>query len=81
MSSSRRPSSLLVADDLPSGLCFFGISGKHIYEKYGAFKDIKVRFIGSLYPGETVVTSMWKEGNKVIFGSSSPPRSLSSRTH
>jgi len=49
------------------GLCFFGISGKHIFKEYGPFKDIKVRFVGSLYPGETVVTEMWKEGDKVIF--------------
>jgi multifunctional beta-oxidation protein len=50
------------------GLCFFGISGKHVHEKFGPFKDIKVRFVGSVYPGETVETNMWKEGNKVIFG-------------
>ncbi|MBW0486644.1 hypothetical protein O181_026359 [Austropuccinia psidii MF-1] len=49
------------------GLCFFGISGKHVYEKFGPFKDIKVRFTGSVYPGETLETNMWKEGNKVIF--------------
>jgi multifunctional beta-oxidation protein len=49
------------------GLCFFGISGKHIYQKYGAFKNIKVRFAGTVLPGETLVTEMWKEGNKVIF--------------
>jgi hypothetical protein len=48
-------------------LCFFGISGKHIYQKYGAFKNIKVRFAGTVIPGETLVTEMWKEGNKVIF--------------
>src|SRR5271154_5942828 len=49
------------------GLCFFGISGKHIYQKYGAYKNIKVRFAGTVIPGETLVTEMWKEGNKVIF--------------
>lgn len=49
------------------GLCFFGISGKHIYQKYGAFKNIKVRFAGTVLPGETLVTEMWKEGNKIIF--------------
>ncbi|GAA5886830.1 hypothetical protein JCM16303_005721 [Sporobolomyces ruberrimus] len=49
------------------GLCSFGISGKHIFRKFGAFKDIKVRFAGVLYPGETIVTEMWKEGDKVIF--------------
>jgi acyl dehydratase len=49
------------------GLCFFGISGKHIYQKFGPFKNIKVRFAGTVLPGETLVTEMWKEGNKVIF--------------
>ncbi|GAA5869023.1 hypothetical protein JCM1840_000445 [Sporobolomyces johnsonii] len=49
------------------GLCSFGISGKHIFKQFGAFKDIKVRFAGVLYPGETIVTEMWKEGDKVVF--------------
>ncbi|KAL0564288.1 hypothetical protein V5O48_017763 [Marasmius crinis-equi] len=49
------------------GLCSFGIAGKHIYKTYGAFSDIKVRFAGVVYPGETLVTEMWKEGSKVIF--------------
>lgn len=49
------------------GLCFFGISGKHILKTYGEFKNIKVRFVGSVFPGETLRTEMWKEGNKVIF--------------
>jgi len=49
------------------GLCFFGIAGKHIYQKYGPFKNIKVRFAGTVIPGETLVTEMWKEGDKVIF--------------
>jgi SCP-2 sterol transfer family/MaoC like domain len=48
-------------------LCFFGISSKHIYQKYGPFKNIKVRFAGTVLPGETLVTEMWKEGNKVVF--------------
>lgn len=49
------------------GLCFFGFAGKHIYKTYGMFKNIKVRFVGSVYPGETLRTEMWKEGNKIIF--------------
>ncbi|RDW92079.1 multifunctional beta-oxidation protein [Coleophoma crateriformis] len=49
------------------GLCFFGIAAKAVYQKYGAFKNIKVRFAGTVLPGQTLVTEMWKEGNKVIF--------------
>ncbi|KAI0346127.1 peroxisomal hydratase-dehydrogenase-epimerase [Trametopsis cervina] len=49
------------------GLCSFGVSGKHILKTFGTFKDIKARFTGVVYPGETLVTEMWKEGDKVIF--------------
>ncbi|PKI84989.1 hypothetical protein MVES1_000810 [Malassezia vespertilionis] len=49
------------------GLCSFGIAGKHVFRAFGAFKDIKVRFTGHVFPGETLETHMWKEGNKVIF--------------
>ena len=44
-----------------------GISGKHILKAFGPYSDIKVRFVGSMIPGETLVTEMWKEGDKVIF--------------
>ncbi|KAK4202849.1 hypothetical protein QBC40DRAFT_275831 [Triangularia verruculosa] len=49
------------------GLCFFGIAGKAVFEKFGKFKNVKVRFAGTVNPGQTLVTEMWKEGNKVIF--------------
>lgn len=49
------------------GLCFFGIAGKAVYKTYGPFKNIKVRFAGTVIPGQTLVTEMWKEGNKVVF--------------
>ncbi|KAL8691847.1 MAG: hypothetical protein Q9218_003025 [Villophora microphyllina] len=49
------------------GLCFFGISAKHVYQTYGAFKNIKVRFAGTVLPGQKLRTEMWKEGNKVVF--------------
>lgn len=51
------------------GLCFFGIAGKAVYQKYGQFKNIKVRFAGTVLPGQTVVTECWKEGGKVFFQS------------
>jgi acyl dehydratase len=49
------------------GLCFMGIAGRHVLQSFGPYSDIKVRFAGSVIPGETLVTEMWKEGNKVIF--------------
>ncbi|KAK4450016.1 peroxisomal hydratase-dehydrogenase-epimerase [Podospora aff. communis PSN243] len=49
------------------GLCFFGIAGKAVYEKFGPFKNIKVRFAGTVTPGQTLVTEMWKDGKKIIF--------------
>jgi multifunctional beta-oxidation protein len=45
-----------------------GIAGKAVLKTYGEYEDIKVRFAGTVIPGETLVTEMWKEGNKVIFG-------------
>ncbi|MCJ1359307.1 MAG: bifunctional hydroxyacyl-CoA dehydrogenase/enoyl-CoA hydratase fox2 [Icmadophila ericetorum] len=54
-------------DPILHGLCFFGISGKHIYESFGAFKNIKVRFAGTVIPGQTLRTEMWKEGKMIIF--------------
>lgn len=55
--------------DIPilHGLCTFGISGRHIYERHGPFKNIKARFTGTVLPGQTLRTEMWKErGNNVI---------------
>lgn len=50
------------------GLCFFGIAGKAVYQQFGQFKNIKVRFAGTVVPGQTLVTEMWKvEGNRVVF--------------
>lgn len=49
------------------GLCSFGVAGKHVLKTYGPYSDIKVRFAGTVIPGETLVTEMWKEGDKVIF--------------
>ncbi|KKK12887.1 peroxisomal hydratase-dehydrogenase-epimerase [Aspergillus rambellii] len=49
------------------GLCSLGVSGKHVFSKFGAFKNLKVRFAGVVLPGQTLKTEMWKEGNTVVF--------------
>ncbi|THC99195.1 hypothetical protein EYZ11_001283 [Aspergillus tanneri] len=49
------------------GLCSLGVSGKHVYNKFGVFKNLKVRFAGVVLPGQTLKTEMWKEGNVVLF--------------
>ena len=49
------------------GLATFGISGKHVYQAYGPYKNIKVRFAGTVLPGQTIVTDMWKEGQKIVY--------------
>lgn len=49
------------------GLCSFGISCKHIVERYGMIKNIKARFVGTVIPGQTLRTEMWNEGSIIIF--------------
>ena len=49
------------------GLCFLGISGKHILQQYGRYKSIKGRFVESVFPGQTLRTELWKEGKTVTF--------------
>jgi acyl dehydratase len=61
------------------GLCSFGIVCKAAVDKaldgdvtrvarYGA------RFAGVVYPGETIVTSMWREGDKILLNASTKER-------
>src|SRR5262249_2123498 len=55
------------------GLCTFGYAARHVIQKFSPngdprfFKSIKVRFADAVFPGDTIKTEMWKEGEKVVF--------------
>jgi 3-hydroxyacyl-CoA dehydrogenase/3a,7a,12a-trihydroxy-5b-cholest-24-enoyl-CoA hydratase len=56
------------------GLCTFGFAARHVIAKCAKdgdpryFKNIRVRFAESVYPGDTLVTEIWKESDtRVVF--------------
>ncbi|KAF2636802.1 peroxisomal multifunctional enzyme type 2 [Massarina eburnea CBS 473.64] len=49
------------------GLCSFGISGKHVLQAFGPYKNVKVRFAGTVLPGQTLRTEMWRVRDLVVF--------------
>lgn len=61
------------------GLCSFGVVCKAVVDKMldGAVEKVAgygARFAGVVFPGETIVTSMWKEGNKIIIAAKTKER-------
>jgi len=55
------------------GLATYGFATRAVVNAFAPDADpryvhsIRVRFASTVLPGETIITEMWKEGNKVIF--------------
>ncbi|KAG2736406.1 hypothetical protein G9P44_000496 [Scheffersomyces stipitis] len=51
------------------GMATYGLSAKVLLDKFGPFDEIKARFTGIVFPGETLKVLAWKQGDVVIFQS------------
>ncbi|EGV66064.1 bifunctional hydroxyacyl-CoA dehydrogenase/enoyl-CoA hydratase fox2 [Yamadazyma tenuis] len=49
------------------GMGTYGLSAKVLLDRFGAFDEIKARFTGIVFPGETLKVVAWKQGDVVIF--------------
>lgn len=54
-------------DPILHGMCTYGLTAKVLLDEFGLFDEIKGRFTGIVFPGETLRVFAWKEGDTVIF--------------
>lgn len=54
-------------DPILHGMCTYGLSAKVLLDEFGLFDEIKGRFTGIVFPGETLRIIAWKQGDVVIF--------------
>uniref|UniRef100_A0A7S3IUD3 MaoC-like domain-containing protein n=1 Tax=Strombidium inclinatum TaxID=197538 RepID=A0A7S3IUD3_9SPIT len=63
------------------GLCTYGVTAKAVYEKFfpddpQQLKKFSSRFTSHVFPGETLVVDMWKEGKTIIVETKTKERGL-----
>jgi 3-hydroxyacyl-CoA dehydrogenase/3a,7a,12a-trihydroxy-5b-cholest-24-enoyl-CoA hydratase len=69
------------------GLCTYGFAARHVVKAFAGndarlFKAIRARFADSVFPGETLVTEMWKETpQKIVFRSTVKERNKVAISH
>lgn len=63
------------------GLCTYGTTARAVYESFfkgdaSQLQTITGRFTSHVFPGETLIVDMWKDGNTIIFNTRTKERGL-----
>lgn len=63
------------------GLCTYGIIARAVYDTYcnndpALIKNVSSRFLSHVYPGETIIVDMFKDGTMIYFSARTKEREL-----